>query len=240
MIRSNDRLAGGAPSRLARYKRAAYSTWQDRARNAIRNNYAHAPTYSDIGDYANAPDEFLAAWRDVGDAHDIVRLNHTGWFTDAFQDSKYTGHVWQLPARGGVCQYVAGYHESEGSGYNVLDCTRGAVPLFDSKEEAARAADGLAERMAEREREYQEGWQEARQLADECDDLREAMKTERAKVTAVANAWRDQSRVGALADSVRAMLRDKIHAARGSFSEALAELIEKRDELAAHPRAGDI
>lgn len=88
--------------------------------------------------------------RKVGDAHKIVRLNHTGWFTDVFQDETVHGEVYQLPARAERTLYVPAVNDPCNDDCACLDFTS----VTDDKEEAARRADQMAERWAEEAREY--------------------------------------------------------------------------------------
>lgn len=83
----------------------------------------------------------------------LKRLRHTGWFTDDSQDEKYRGAVWQLPARRGHAQYIAGF-EAEPDWF--LICLE---PITDSdneesKKQAARDGDWFAEKFAEQNREF--------------------------------------------------------------------------------------
>lgn len=172
-MKTLDILSSGAMVRLAKIKRRNLVFTRDNARAwfLARLNDDCRFHYSANGDYCNVADSVLGTWRDVGDSHDIVRLGHTGWYADQHQENLYRGHVWQLPARNGEPLFIAGYHESEQTEYVILDCSRGRLRTFDSKEDAARAGDELARIMAEKEREYQEEWEEARQLSDTCEQL---------------------------------------------------------------------
>lgn len=108
--------------------------------------------------------------RRVGYVDEIISLNHTGWYTDEFGDSKMRGIVYQLPARNGKPVFAYGYDDP-----NNLDC---ALLCFDNdaatKEDAARMADRFAEKNAEEEREYQEAWQAGSQYSDLNDQVKEA------------------------------------------------------------------
>ena len=154
---------------------------------------AHGPSFADDGRTCGIPTETLAGLRDIGDAGDIIRLDHDGWFADAHRSETYRGHVWQLPAaRDGSPRFIAGYMEPA-SGYAVLACNRGHIEIFtcdkssddyratdtEACKEAARAADHLAERDAESEREYSEKWQEASGHDSDREDARADMKAAR-------------------------------------------------------------
>lgn len=87
----------------------------------------------------------------VGAAHEIIRLQHTGWYIDNFQDEVVKGMVYQLPSRNGECQYVPAVDDPCNKDCACLDFHS----ITDSKEDAARWADSMAEQWAETEREYQ-------------------------------------------------------------------------------------
>lgn len=88
--------------------------------------------------------------RKVGDADDLVRLNHTGWYTDNWQDETVKGEVYQMPARDGKPVYIPAVNDPCNDDCACLDFTS----TTDDKEDAARWADSMAESWAEREREY--------------------------------------------------------------------------------------
>lgn len=87
--------------------------------------------------------------RYVGDAHDIAKLRHNGWYTDHFQSETYEGAVWQLPARNGAEQFVAGYLDPNNSGAAFID-----FAITSDKVEAATWGDRIAEIAAEDQREF--------------------------------------------------------------------------------------
>lgn len=98
-------------------------------------------------------------FRFVGFADEVegVRIRHTGWYADEHGDTLYRGAVFQIPARGGNPQYLAGVEWGESSrkgfdsGGGWIDIGRGDI--HESKEDAARCADSMAENAAERARE---------------------------------------------------------------------------------------
>lgn len=100
-------------------------------------------------------------------ADDVVRLDHTGWFTDHCGDSKTRGMVFTLPHS----KFLAGYSDPWNVGSASVDCNE----LYDDEAKAARAADRLAERYAELCRE-----DAARQQAEhDIDDAKEEIKAYR-------------------------------------------------------------
>lgn len=58
--------------------------------------------------------------RFVGYVDEIVSgIRHTGWYSDAFQDSKIRGCVYQLPGRGGKARFVAAHDNEENGAANA-------------------------------------------------------------------------------------------------------------------------
>lgn len=107
----------------------------------------------------------------VGFADKIIRLRHTGWFTDDDgMGDTFRGVVYQLPSRKGQPLYAYGYADPNNDGCALL-----CFDVTNDKEEAARFADQVAETLAESEREYNRAWQAARRhetLAEEIGDMR--------------------------------------------------------------------
>jgi len=109
----------------------------------------------------------------------------TGWFTDPYGEgwNLCFGVVYQLPARNGKAQFVAGYDFDEDEGGLVLDFGRIFESDTDSDyypsnrnngdgaKEAAYAADEMARRVAESEKEYQTAWEAGSLYADTKDEL---------------------------------------------------------------------
>ena len=179
--------------------------------------------------HVSAPLEMVKGWRDVGDADGILNLRYTGWYTDNDGSRSYVPHVWQLPARKGDEQYVAGYMEAEGgnrtmTGYCVLEHDGAKLVTYDTKEDAARAANRMAEDEAEEAREYDERWQEASRANDDRDSARTELAEARAEAANIINAWRDQRAVGPLTESVCTMLRKQVDDARRDMRKAIADI----------------
>ena len=99
--------------------------------------------------------------RRVGLAHEVAKregflMDHNGWYMDDFQDRLAQGVVYQLPARNGEPQYVAGMTDTENDDCVVLDFRSTTCDI----REAVRHADHVAEMYAEAEREYATAEQE--------------------------------------------------------------------------------
>ena len=125
--------------------------------------------------------------RFIGYADEIAGLRHRGWYIDPFSyddEDTLRGAVWQLPARHGRAQYVAGYVDPMNEGaaridFDVIEGERGGCDYDheDAAREAARCADSLAERTAEDEREYRLA-DAAKQRADELREEANEMRAE--------------------------------------------------------------
>lgn len=145
------------------------------------NGKPRTPTYN-YGDglgTGRTPDR---PFRFVGFADEVVRLRHTGWFGDDEGHDIYRGVVFQLPARDGNTQYLAGveWGESSRSGFDTgggwIEIGRGDV--YESKEDAAHAADSMAQYAGEEAREedarQREEEEEAERLAEEEEERQRA------------------------------------------------------------------
>ena len=75
---------------------------------------ANRPKYPQL--YSSRPEpSFLDGLRNCGHVDELFprAFDHRGYFADSWQERVYRGQVWQLPARDGQCQYVAGYVEPD-------------------------------------------------------------------------------------------------------------------------------
>ena len=113
--------------------------------------------------YLEQPGSML---RFVGAAHDIVRVGHTGWYLDDEDGVTIHGVVYQLPAQHGSERYLAGHSDAHNPGAASL-----SLEILDDKDDAARAADAMAERVAADEREYQDAWRAGQAHRDARRDL---------------------------------------------------------------------
>jgi hypothetical protein len=129
-------------------------------RNKQKQGISYGPEYSP--EYAKYEryrwvEHVSDGLRLVGLAHEVLehgtnRLNHTGWYCDDFQDELARGVIYQLPARGGVPQFVYGVADP----YNPDCAVLNFRDITDNLPDAIRYSDSMAERYAEAEREYQE------------------------------------------------------------------------------------
>lgn len=86
-------------------------------------------------------------FRNVEKASDIIRMDHTGWYVDNFQDSTCHGIVVQLPARNGKPVYLYGVTDPWNKNTGMIAWRQSE--WTDDKKEAARWADSQAEYYAE-------------------------------------------------------------------------------------------
>ena len=92
-------------------------------------------------------EEFIDKWEDV-------RIDHTGWFSDADCSRTVRGIVARLTHG----RYLAGYYSND-NGERVY-----LAGVYDDVRTAASAADNEAQRIAEDEKEYSERWDAAHEL----------------------------------------------------------------------------
>jgi len=164
----------------------------------------------------------------VGSASDIVRLDHTGYYVDDFQEDTVCGVVYRLPGKAGKTRYLAGYSDPWNEGAACL-----SMEIYESESgdnsgarDAARAADEIARIFAEHAREDSEARNagvQAREKAREAmaavsgaiQALREARAAYRAR-----HATRNALRVHGLPEPVLTALR--LHDSMAAAREALA------------------
>lgn len=127
-------------------------------------------------------DKLRSAWRFVGYADKVVRLDHSGWYADNYHDELCRGIVVQIPAHEHQALYLAGF-ECSASVCIILSC-------FNNQEDAAIDADREAELYAEGEREYRARDAAEMQIKELTDENKElladihALRAERIAVRA--------------------------------------------------------
>ena len=113
----------------------------------VCGGYYHAPTpnaHNRRGFYLSDAGQPFTRWGwcdNIGGAN----IDHTGWWTDEYCDSRIRGIVVRLPHG----RFLAGWSMGEGMTSAI------APSVYDDITDAARAADSIAEDAADREREYQ-------------------------------------------------------------------------------------
>lgn len=118
--------------------------------NAVTGDYYHAPSPVDrssgMSFYLDSDGMPSLRWKWCDDV-DGASIDHTGWFTDEYCDTKIRGVVFRLAHGRG---FLAGWSMGK-SMASSLDYT-----LYSDEVDAAFAADSMAESAADDEREYQE------------------------------------------------------------------------------------
>lgn len=158
------------------------------------------------------PDDGL---RRVGKAHDLARIDHTGWFMNEFQDETAWGVVYLLPHG----RFVPGTEDSYDTDGVRLDFSDIHYAACD----AARAADTLAERLAEVEREYQR----VETAKMRIEDIGQEIKDHRAAVLELCRGIR----ASVMADSVCVAIRKVIRQYRREVRELYREREALRGEI---------
>lgn len=139
----------------------------ERAKNPVTGPRYHSPRpverRQDAGQgfyLEDAHGSFALRWKwcdEVGG----IRIRHTGWFCDDFQDEKIRGLVFRLPKGRG---FLAGWSMGEGMASEV------AGDIHATEEEAAFTADSMAESAAEDERERREEYEREREEQEEREE----------------------------------------------------------------------
>lgn len=156
-------------------------------------------------------------FRHIGDAHEIVRLDYTGWYCDEYQDSLAIGFVLQFPARNGKPRYFPAvrFTGSDGTTLYPLD-------TYDTAEDAARVADQHAESIAEREREYNEKFS----AQCEIEDLTHDKKLIREEHSAIAV---ELSTAESLV--IRTTVKNRLKQLRRDYRDACERIAKLCDEF---------
>lgn len=158
-------------------------------------------------------DNWPVGWRDLGDAHKLANFRETGYFADIFGEEVITGRVLQLPARGGVPQYIAGTYCDSWEGVTLW-------PL-DACEESSDAA-ARAMRCAEIEAESAREHSAKSQAEQESEDLQAEItsnRTERRKLLRELKAARKLAGADSF-PTMCAAIRGKVAALKERAEEA--------------------
>ncbi len=183
----------------------------------------------------------------VGFADEIngAIINHTGWFTNEFQDESLRGVVFQIPGRNGRARFLSGYADPNNPPAALVDldiqesddCRGDESAAEEAKRDAARSADSLAESSAESERWYQESWQQgarARELAGEALATGHGATAAVRRACSVFRARRELPSLGIEPGAVRKLVRGYIAAARSGFENYESERDAARAEISEH------
>ncbi len=185
-------LAGTPASRLASLKALAvrlphYGNMRQIYRQGFRPlTILHYPMNANDPERAARrffEDAEQAGLRFVGWVDENLRLRHTGWYADNYQEEIYRGAIFRLPGKRGQERFVAGYGESMSDGF-VLDLSE---VWNDDLIGAAQEGDRLAERAAEDAREY-----EAKESATlRIEDIGDELKNIRTDILALCRSIRE-------------------------------------------------
>jgi len=178
--------------------------------STVRETSPYNPRWKDCRDHRRwIEDTKRAGLRWVGFADEICRgIDHNGWYTDEDCGEVIRGGVWQLPARHGRAQYVAGYVDPNNEGaaaidFEIIEGERGGSEPYqyreDAQAEAARAADSFAESAADAERRYQREWRASNELAEKLDEWWDELTD--VEIRTLADSCRDAVR--AAVDALR-------------------------------------
>lgn len=160
-------------------------------RHAYVDALAHAGAYAMADSYAPERPQWSEdktslyagsnpPFRDVVAAHDVpwpgaIRgtvIEHDGWYDNFEGESSRDGFglVWGVVVSLSHGRYLAGWQHGGCDGGPTIATGRG---FFDCPVDAARYADGLAERVAENEREYRRAWEAGQRWAELGEEIAE-------------------------------------------------------------------
>lgn len=167
-------LAIGAPRRLAILKRDAEQflvrnphlakfgtvkkSWKDVRYATFKSERGLSQGFND-GMPVWYGFELADYFRETKEAHDIISLRHTGYYTDLDCCHLAKGIVASLPHG----KFLAGYYWEDNGEYCFYE------EIYTDKEDAARAADSYAESFADEAREHDYQYRQARDLEDEIE-----------------------------------------------------------------------
>lgn len=189
----------------------ANSLWQDsyrRTHNAwpMRGNGSSLGAAFQIGGFRSALGQWceVPPFRYAGAAHEILKLDHTGYFLDPYGHGETIhGGVYQATARDGRARFIPAMPDPHNSGPAILalgDMVTAADSSEDAaeqaKRDAARRADQLASYYAEAERDYQEAHAAGREAREKAQEATAAGKAWVAAVRAVRKLYRARHGLG--------------------------------------------
>lgn len=166
----------------------------------------------------------------AGTVHDLCPrlIDHTGWYTDNFQDELIVGAVFLLPGKDGHARAFPGYLDPNNDGCALIDFAQGELvncregePDSSDWRDVAATADRIAERAAKESRAYNAAWQSGNDYARNLGEIADVRKDMRE----TAKAARDNISGN---EKIYAVLRDRIAASR----RVIHRLIEENESLA--------
>ena len=172
-------------------------------------------------------------WSELkGRADEIIRLDHTGWYVDSFQDGIQFGIVREVETAKGP-RYLACISEpwngdKKGNGPCRIECRENGLPYwYDCEREAARNADGAAEASAEEMREWSEQADERQQAEQTADEMRQTIATARSEARELIAGIRQST----LAPSLCQRMRREVTRLREKSADAWEKLREAREVM---------
>jgi len=158
-------------------------------------------------------------FRNITPSHDIIKLNHTGWFTDNDNNETCHGLVLQLPARDGKEIYLCGVNDPNNDDAGFVAFRK--CEWADNKEDAARWADRMAERYAESEREHDAKFH----AEQDIEQARERIVAIRLDLRSLITSTRES----VLKPRVCEAVRDQMKSLREESHELWKEITERQD-----------
>ncbi len=205
--------AGPHTETLSAYIDAKYSAHGYKRRKYIEYNREWSPERS--GDKYRWVENVGKGLRFVDRADKIVRIDHTGWYVDNWQDETVHGEVWQLPARNGEPQYVPSVNDPWNNDSSSIDF----YSVTSNKEDCARTADQMAKNWAEREREYQAKQDAENRLEEIAAEIKETYQNFR-RITREIRANCDAVKGVAV---VRELVKEKWQRTKGTIQKLKRE-----------------
>jgi hypothetical protein len=194
----------------------------------LRHSICYGPEYAAYGESRLRWIENVSdGLRFAGFADELAGLRHTGWYLDDDCGETIRGGVWQLAGRHGKPVYVAGYVDP----WNDNAACLSFDDLTDDAAEAARWADGLAERMAEAERDYQR----AASAGFEYGELAEEIAATRRETLALLAERRAAREAAGTFPTICQALRQRIAANVAAIAEARKRRAELFDSFSREP-----
>lgn len=184
----------------------------------------------------------------VGLAHNVGKaghrymndaVEHSGWFLDDFQHETVSGVVYQLPGKDGKARYLVGYADpwnttKKGSGPALLsmkviegETIHCSYDDDAALRDAARCADGIAERMAEIERNYQRAYHKGSQARELAIESHEQACNWLSEIRAFRDMWKARKELAP--GTIRNQIKN-IRQACDTFVNARSKFHSYRDE----------
>ena len=169
-------------------------------------------------------------FRNVRPCHEIVRLEHTGWYVDQFQDKTCHGLVMQLPGRDGKPIYLYGVNDPWNKNTGMVAWRR--CEWTDDQKEAARWADDMAKHYAETCREDNAKQQAEQDIEEARNQIKELRLEAKQLVREIKDHRRQNPKAGALSSfspAICSALKAQIKSLREESHELYKRITERED-----------